>query len=98
MLWRAQIWYMCLKFEFLQWCDKDVFSEISGCRCGEYEDGLLLDIVPCSLLEVCQHSRGAYCLHHQGDEHPDDGGSKYLRNISKLLPDYTVQQPRRHLQ
>jgi hypothetical protein len=26
---------------------------------------------------------------------PDDGGSKYLRNASKLLPDYTAQQPRR---
>jgi hypothetical protein len=26
---------------------------------------------------------------------PDDGGSKYLRNIGKLLPDYTALQPRR---
>jgi hypothetical protein len=29
------------------------------------------------------------CL--QGD-HPDDGGSKNLRNVGKLLPDYTAQQ------
>jgi hypothetical protein len=26
---------------------------------------------------------------------PDDGGSKHLWNVSKLLPDYTAQQPRR---
>jgi hypothetical protein len=26
---------------------------------------------------------------------PDDGGSKQLRNVGKLLPDYTAQQPRR---
>jgi hypothetical protein len=26
---------------------------------------------------------------------PDDGGSKHLRNVGKLLPDYTAQQPRR---
>jgi hypothetical protein len=26
----------------------------------------------------------------------DDGGSKHLWNISKLLPDYTAQHPRRH--
>jgi hypothetical protein len=25
----------------------------------------------------------------------DDGGSKHLWNVSKLLPDYTAQQPRR---
>jgi hypothetical protein len=32
--------------------------------------------------------------HHQSDDHhPDDGGSKHLRNVRKLLPDYTVQQP-----
>jgi hypothetical protein len=27
---------------------------------------------------------------------PDDGGSKHLWNIGKLLPDYTAQQRRRH--
>jgi hypothetical protein len=26
---------------------------------------------------------------------PDDEGSKHLRNFGKLLPDYTVQKPRR---
>jgi hypothetical protein len=28
-------------------------------------------------------------------DRPDDGGSKALRNVGKLLPDYTVLQPRR---
>jgi hypothetical protein len=43
-------------------------------------------VAPCSLVEVCQHFRG---------HRPDDGGSKDLRNVGKLLPDYTVLQPRR---
>jgi hypothetical protein len=32
------------------------------------------DIAPCSLIEVDRRFRGAYCVHHQGD----DGGSKHL--------------------
>jgi hypothetical protein len=35
---------------------------------------VLWAIVPCSLVDVYRHFRGAYCLHHQGD----DGGSKLL--------------------
>jgi hypothetical protein len=35
------------------------------------------DIAPRSLVEVDQRFRGAYCLHHDGDD-PDDGGSTYL--------------------
>jgi hypothetical protein len=26
------------------------------------------DTAPCSLIEIDQRFRGAYCLHHQGDE------------------------------
>jgi hypothetical protein len=37
------------------------------------------DIAPCSLIEVDRHFRGAYCLHHQGDD----------------IRDYTTQYPRR---
>jgi hypothetical protein len=29
-------------------------------------------------------------IHHQGDDSPDDGGSKHHKNVGKLLPDYTV--------
>jgi hypothetical protein len=47
----------------------------------------------CSLEEVYQRFRGPCCLHHQGG--PDDGGSKNLRNVGKLLPDYMVLQPKR---
>jgi hypothetical protein len=39
-------------------------------------------VSPCSLVEVYQRFRGSCCLHHQGDR-------------GKLLPDYTVLQPRR---
>jgi hypothetical protein len=31
----------------------------------------------------------------QGDHRPDDGGSKYLWDVGKRLPDYMALQPRR---
>jgi hypothetical protein len=48
----------------------------------------------CSLVKTDRRFRGrpTCCLHHQGDDH---GGSKYLWNVGKLLPDYTELQPRR---
>jgi hypothetical protein len=56
------------------------------------------DVAPFNLVEVCLRFRGACCLHYQGDEvSPDDGSSKYLWNVSKRLPDYTTQHPRRQL-
>jgi hypothetical protein len=33
-------------------------------------DSRLEDIAPCSLVEVDRRFRGAYCLHHEGDESP----------------------------
>jgi hypothetical protein len=50
-------------------------------------------VASCSLVEVYRRYRGACCLHHQNDD--DDWSSKYLWNVSKLLPDYTVQYSRR---
>jgi hypothetical protein len=53
-------------------------------------------VAPCSLVEVYQRFRSPCCFHHQGVNHrPDDGGSKDLWNIGKLLPNYTALQPRR---
>jgi len=40
-----------------------------------------LFIALCSLIEVDRCFRGAYCLHHQGDDHPDEGRTQ-LWNIS----------------
>jgi hypothetical protein len=40
-------------------------------------------VAPCSLVEVYQ------LITHR----PDDGGSKDLWNVGKLLPDYMVLQP-----
>jgi hypothetical protein len=52
-------------------------------------------VAPFSLV-VDRGFRGACCVHHQGSiYHPDDGGSKRIWNVGKLLPDYMVQQPRR---
>jgi hypothetical protein len=53
------------------------------------------DVAPCSLAEVYQRFGDACCLYHQGAHRPDDGGSKHLWNVGKLLPDYTSQVPRR---
>jgi hypothetical protein len=47
------------------------------------------------LVWVHQHFRGLYCLHNQGDEWPDDGGSTNLWNFGKLMPVYMALQPRR---
>jgi hypothetical protein len=44
-------------------------------------------VAPCSLVEVYRRFTGA-------SDRPDDGGSKHLWNVDKLLPDYTTQQPR----
>jgi phage gp37-like protein len=54
--------------------------EISGSHGGEYDDSLL-DIIPCSFVEVDRR--------FGGDHRPDDGGSKYLRKVCKLR-DYTT--------
>jgi hypothetical protein len=44
----------------------------------------------------CSFCRTGYCLHYQGDHNrPDDGGSKHLRNVGKILRDYTAQHTRR---
>jgi hypothetical protein len=44
-------------------------------------------VAPCSLVEVYQRYRGPCCHHQQGDVTHG--------NVGKLLPDYTVLQPRR---
>jgi hypothetical protein len=49
-------------------------------------------VAPCSLVEVYRRFRGTCCLHHH---RPDDGSSKYLWNVGKLLPGYTTLQPKR---
>jgi hypothetical protein len=52
-------------------------------------------ITSCCLVEVDLRLRCAYCHHHQGTHRPNDGGSKHLWNVGKLLLDYTEQEPRR---
>jgi hypothetical protein len=56
---------------------------------------ILWVVAPCSVVEINRCFRCACCTHHQGNYSPDDGGSKHLWNVSKLLPDYMVQQPGR---
>jgi hypothetical protein len=48
-------------------------------------------VAPCSLAEIYQCFRGAYCVNHHGD----DEGSKHFSNADKFLPDYMAQHPRR---
>jgi hypothetical protein len=56
------------------------------------EDFCLLGGSAISLVVVYRCFRGTCCLHHY---HPDDGGSKYVSNVSELLPYYMALQPRR---
>jgi hypothetical protein len=42
-------------------------------------------VAPCTLVGVYRRFRDVCCLHHR----PDD------RSVGKLLPDYTMQKPRR---
>jgi hypothetical protein len=51
-------------------------------------------VAPCSLVEVYHRFGGPSWIKHQGDR-PDDGGSRDLRNVGKLLPDCMALQPRR---
>jgi hypothetical protein len=61
------------------------------------------DVIPCSLVEVYRLLRGSRCLHPWGKAclllltgrlfrflfDSEDCGNMFLRNVSKLLPDYT---------
>jgi hypothetical protein len=49
----------------------------------------------CRVVDVYRRFRGTCYLHHQGDDHPDDGGSKKIRKVGKRLPHYTSLQLRR---
>jgi hypothetical protein len=51
-------------------------------------------VAPCSLVEF-SHVTGILAASIITTRHPDDGGNKHLHNVSKLLPDYTVQPPRK---
>jgi hypothetical protein len=52
------------------------------------------DVLPCKII-VDRRFRGTCCLHHQGDECPDDGGSMYVwRRLIIILHGST---PRRQI-
>jgi hypothetical protein len=53
------------------------------------------DITPCSLVEVDLRFRDAYCIHHQDDDHLDDGGSTHPLIVGVLQQDYTALYRRR---
>jgi hypothetical protein len=58
---------------------------------------VFLDLALCSVVEIDQHFRGAYCFYHKGHHHhyPYDGGSEHFWKIGQFLPQYTAQDPRR---
>jgi hypothetical protein len=41
-------------------------------------------VAPCSLVEVYRRFRGACCLNHQSDDHPDDGSATTKKTVSNL--------------
>jgi hypothetical protein len=48
------------------------------------EMAVFWDVAPCSLVEVYRHFRGAYYLHHQGEEY-QDGKYSYCE-FFRLVP------------
>jgi hypothetical protein len=52
------------------------------------------DVAPYSLAKVVSEVL-AVSIIMMSTDCPDDGGSKHLRNVGKLLPDYTAQYLRR---
>jgi hypothetical protein len=63
-----------------------------GCFLSSYavESGRRLSMFKRCSLEISQTDFSLALIHR-----PDDGGSKYLRNVGKPLPGYTVLQPGR---
>jgi hypothetical protein len=59
---------------------KIVFWVVALCNLVEFTD--VLEALAVSIIRAMSNR-------------PDDGGSKHLSNVGKLLPDYTAQQPRR---
>jgi hypothetical protein len=63
------------------WHTKKTLSTLSIRRRYNTKIAVFWVVGPCSVVEVYRRFTSACCLHHQG--------------VGKLLPDYTVQQPRR---
>jgi hypothetical protein len=63
------------------------------------EMAVFSDLAPCSLVDIYQSSRGAYCVHCQVDENDSysvDGDSKIFLNDIQYIPDYMLQYSKRH--
>jgi hypothetical protein len=52
------------------------------------------DVSLCTLVDTDLCFIGVYFLNRQADR-PDDGGSKFLRNVGQYLADNTARRPRR---
>jgi hypothetical protein len=65
--------------------------KISLSHGDKYENGCLVDVALCSLVDTDRCSRGAYCLNRR----PEAGGSKLLWNVGQCLPVYMAHQRRR---
>jgi hypothetical protein len=66
--------------------------------CNPCSELTLFHTVLAKVLPLCEWFIYLKLLPHaQFTYHPADGGSKVLRNINKLLPDYMALQPRRWL-
>jgi hypothetical protein len=52
------------------------------------------NVMPCSLVGTQQHF-GRTCPFHLQDKgvHPDDGGSRFLKNVGTYLSNYMASHP-----
>jgi hypothetical protein len=56
------------------WVNNETFVGFEVLTAASMKTAVFWVVAPCSVVEVYQRFRDAYCLHHQGD----DGARKYL--------------------
>jgi hypothetical protein len=88
--WTMKFWTLRLMIRW-DWWSTQCHVRFQVLTAASMKFRVFWDVAPCSHVEVYWSFRGAYCIHHQGD----DGRSTHLWNVSQLRCDYTALHPRR---
>jgi hypothetical protein len=85
---------ICFQFSFVfhsrMRCDLVRFQSLTA---ASMKMSVLWNVAPCDLIEVHRRFRGAWLPVIRPTRRHDDGGRRLSWNLSKLLLDYTEQQP-----
>jgi hypothetical protein len=90
--------------KFTDWRKSIIFWDVTSCSLAEVYR--TFEVTYCFHLQGQRISRAIKAGPHQAGSHsaswllgllldPEDGGSTFLRNVGKLLPDYITSHPRR---